>query len=166
MPIVISNHTKDVQLYINLAPRLSWNYCLTSTCSWIKHQMPNIKYKYSGPFLMRKFCDMHRIPNVFKTQFFSVENIFFSTLWEIVKFEVMEYLIHYVKFDMWTALFYVNYLSYFLQRNFSSIDSKLGFFFQVFPNLQRNFGIFECCSSWTSKFLPIYEIDGKLVFWI
>ena len=48
----------------------------------------------------------------------------------------MDYLIHYVKFEMWTAMFYVNYLSYFQQWNLnkdmtflgSSIDSKLKFF--------------------------------------
>ena len=40
----------------------------------------------------------------------------------------------------------------------SSIDSKLRFqsvglrlYFQAFPNLQRDFGIFECCFSWTSQ---------------
>ena len=75
----------------------------------------NSRYKSSGPFLMPKFCGMHRIPNVFKIQFCSVENIFFPILWQIVKFEVMEYFIHYVKFEMLTALFYVNYLSYFQQ---------------------------------------------------
>ena len=31
-----------------------------------------------------------------------------------------------------------------------------------FVNLQRNFGIFECCSIWTSQFLPIQEKDGKM----
>ena len=47
----------------------------------------------------------------------------------------MGYLVH-VTFEMWTALFYINYLSYFQQWNLdkdiifpnSSIDSKLGFF--------------------------------------
>ena len=31
-----------------------------------------------------------------------------------------------------------------------------------FVNLQRNFGIFEYCSIWTSQFLPIQEKDGKM----
>ena len=38
-----------------------------------------------------------------------------------LKFEEMDYLIHYVKFEMSTALFYVNYLSYFQQRNLNEV---------------------------------------------
>ena len=34
---------------------------------------------------------------------------------EYLKFKEIEYLIHYVKFEMWPALFYVNPLSYFQQ---------------------------------------------------
>ena len=56
----------------------------------------------------------------------------------------------------------------------SSIDSKLGFlsvslrlYFQVFPNSQRDFGIFLCCSGWTSQFFPIQEKkDGKLLLYL
>ena len=33
------------------------------------------------------------------------------------RFWVLEYLIYYVKFKMWAALFYVNYLPYFQQWN-------------------------------------------------
>ena len=84
----------------------------------------------------------------------------------------MDYLIHYVMFEMWTAIFYVNYLSYFQQWNLnkditflsSSIDSKLKFFecwlyFQVFSNSQRDFGIFKCCSFWTSQ---IFQFMKKM----
>ena len=49
--------------------------------------------------------------------FFPMENIFFQIIWWIHKFEKMKYLIHYGKFEMWTALFYVNYLSDFYQWN-------------------------------------------------
>ena len=53
------------------------------------------------------------------------------------------------------------------------MDSKSGYlsialrlYFQVFPNSQRDFGIFECCSGWTSQFFPIHEKDGKIFFLI
>ena len=36
--------------------------------------------------------------------------------------------------------------------------------FYVFPNSQRDFVIFECCSSWTSRFFAVYEKVGKLGF--
>ena len=65
-----------------------------------------------------------------------MENIFFPIFWHTVKFEVMDYLIHYLKFEKLTALYYVNYLSDFQKWNLNkdinfpilSIDSKLGFF--------------------------------------
>ena len=89
----------------------------------------------------------------------------------------MKYLIHYVKFEIRTALFYVNDLSSTVKlklgHNFSLFihNSKLRFFsfclwltFQVFPNSQKDFVIFEFCSSWTSHFFPIHEKDGKLGF--
>ena len=63
--------------------------------------MPNIKYKYSGPFLMRKFCDMHRIPNVFKTQFFlnlrlwNISLITLNLICELLYFMLITYLIFY-----------------------------------------------------------------------
>ena len=43
-----------------------------------------------------------------------MENVFFIF---VDKFSVLEYLIHYVKFEMWAALFYVNYLPSFQQWN-------------------------------------------------
>ena len=53
----------------------------------------------------------------------------------------------------------------------SCIDAKLGFlsvglrlYFQVVSNSQKGFGIFKCCSSWTSQFFPVYDKDGKLGF--
>ena len=39
----------------------------------------------------------------------------------------------------------------------SSIESKLGFLFNVFANSQIDFGIFECRSGWISQFFPIHE---------
>ena len=53
-------------------------------------------------------------------------NIFFSILWEILKFEVMEYPIHYVKFEMWTAVFYINYLSTKEAYNYSQFTKEAG----------------------------------------
>ena len=53
----------------------------------------------------------------------------------------------------------------------SSIDANLEFLsvglrlhFQVVSNSLRGFGIFKCCSSWTSQFFPVYDKDGKLGF--
>ena len=80
---------------------------------------------------------------------------------------------------MWNILFYVNYPSCFQQWNWdwniifpnSSIDAKLRFlnvgprlYFQIISNSQRGFGIFKCCSSWTSQFFPVYHKDRKLGF--
>ena len=44
-----------------------------------------------------------------------MENLFFLICWLILKVKVIEYLTHYVKFEMGTALFCLNYLSYFQQ---------------------------------------------------
>ena len=52
---------------------------------------------------------------------------------KFLKFDEMEYLIHYVKFKMWPALFYLNFLSHFRMK------LKLG----------QNFSL-ECYSYWTS----------------
>ena len=53
----------------------------------------------------------------------------------------------------------------------SLIDAKLGFvsvipglYFQVFGNSKRDFGIFKCCSSWTSQFFSIHEKMKKNCF--
>ena len=57
-----------------------------------------------------------------------------------------------------------------LRSNFSnsSIDSKLGFFVLVLGYTSKFFPvnqeIFECCSSWISRFFPIQEKDEKLNF--
>ena len=86
---------------------------------------------------------------------------------------------------MWTALLYVNYLSYFQQWNLDSditfpnsfIDSKSEFFefdiwpyFQVFPNSQRNFGIFLMLfyldfSSFPNSWKSFYEYNSNLHFY-
>ena len=34
MPKVTSDCTINVKLYINFAPRSSWNYCSMSVCTW------------------------------------------------------------------------------------------------------------------------------------
>ena len=103
----------------------------------------------------------------------------------LLKFEAVDYLIHYVKFEMWTALLYVNYLSYFQQWNLDSditfpnsfIDSKSEFFefdiwlyFQVFPNSQRNFGIFLMLfyldfSNFLNSWKSFYEYNSNLHFY-
>ena len=77
---------------------------------------------------------------------------------------------------MWTALFYVNYLSYFQQWNLehkfpsSPIDSKLGFFVLVlgytskfFPINKKIFGFLNVALAGLQIF-PIQEKDEKLNF--
>ena len=69
----------------------------------------------------------------------------------------MEYLIHYVKFKMWPALFYVNSHSF---PN-SSIDWKLRFlnvgvrlYLQSLCTHKLKAGIFECCSKLDFPIFP------------
>ena len=51
-----------------------------------------------------------------------------------------------------------------MDAKFVFLSVGLRLYFQVVPNSQRDFGIFKCCSSWTSQFFPIHDKDGKLVF--
>ena len=53
----------------------------------------------------------------------------------------------------------------------SSIDANLGFlcaglrlYFQDVSDSLRGFGIFKCCSSWTSQLFRVYDKDAKLFF--
>ena len=43
---------------------------------------------------------MHRIPKLFELTFFAMENIVFPILWQILKLQAVDYLIHYVKFEL------------------------------------------------------------------
>ena len=178
---VISNHTKNVKLYINLAPCSSWNLCWmqASLYTWralISHvvclgKTSSSWYKYSGLFLMPKILLYAQNSQCVRNSIFPNGKHIFPILWKILKFEVMEYLIPHVKFEM-------------LVLN-STVKLKLGpkffqfiyrfktvFFWKLdldctskfFPNSQRDFLIFECCSSWTSQLFQIHEKDGKLGF--
>ena len=51
----------------------------------------------------------------------------------------------------------------FLTANFK-LGHNFRLYFQVFLNSQRDFGIFECCSIWTSQFFPIHGKMGKWFF--
>ena len=54
---------------------------------------------------------MRRIPNELKIPLKNLhENILFQFIDKFLKIEEVEYLIHYVKFKMWPALFYVSFL--------------------------------------------------------
>ena len=81
---------------------------------------------------------MRRIPNELKIPFIQMEKIFSQFIDKYLKIEEVEYLIHYVKFKMWLALFYVNYL--------------------CFPN------IFEFW--WLYIFYPNLHRDWQLGFWM
>ena len=50
--------------------------------------------------------------NELKIPFIQMENIFSQLIDKFFKIEEVEYLIHYVKFNMWPALFYVNFLCF------------------------------------------------------
>ena len=143
MPKVISDHTKNVKLYINFSSlfiiKSLLNVSLYTGSAFISHTVYLGKtlsswYKYSGPYLIPKFMWQAQISQ-FVFNIFPTENIFFPILSFFLKLEVMENIIHYVKFEIWTKLFYVNYLSYFQQRiiiydiNFpnSSIESGVRF---------------------------------------
>ena len=100
-------------------------------------------YKYSGPFLGQNFCGIHRIPSVFKIQFFLVENIFYPFLL-ILKLEVMEDLIHYM-------LSFKREQHYFMKITYLNFKSNINF-----PNSSIDLKLrFSQCWSEASKFFPI-----------
>ena len=56
---------------------------------------------------------MRRIPNELKIPLKNLhENILFQFIDKFLKIEEVEYLIHYVRFKMWPALFYVSSLCF------------------------------------------------------
>ena len=57
------------------------------------------------------FCTEHP-SNEPKSPFIQMENIILQFIDKFFKIEEVEYLIHYVKSNMWPALFYVNFLSF------------------------------------------------------
>ena len=94
-----------------------------------------------------------------------MKNIIYTA--KFLKFEEMEYLIHYVKFKMWPVLFYENSLSF----PISSIGWKLRFlnvgirlYLHSLCTQKLKTGIFECCSKLNFQFFPIHERDEKLKF--
>ena len=42
-------------------------------------------------------------------------------------------------------------------QNWGFLSVGLRLYFQLFPNSKRDFGIFECCSCWTSQFFPVQK---------
>ena len=51
---------------------------------------------------------MRRILNELKIPFIQMKRYFSQFIDKFLKIEAVEYLIHYVKFKMWSVLFYVN----------------------------------------------------------
>ena len=47
-----------------------------------------------------------------KSPFIQMENIVLQFIDKFFEIEEVEYLIHYVKFNMWPDLFYINFLSF------------------------------------------------------
>ena len=97
--------------------------------------------------------------NEIKIPFIQMENIFSQFIDKFFKIEEVEYVVHYVKFNMWPAVFYVNFLfpHYFLM-------SVLGC--TLFPPIYT--GIenwdFKCCPRLVFPIFPIDERDKKLEF--
>ena len=123
---------------------------------------------------------MHKCLNEFNIPFFSMVNSLSQFIFTDIylKFKDIEHFIHYIKFEVWVALFYVNSL-YFQQWNLKLVRnifqfilrfSKLGFlnldlrlYFNIFPNTKRlKIGICKCCSSWTSQFFPAHEREWTI----
>ena len=115
MPKVISDHTETLKftwIKLPVHREIIVEYKLVFEVLsfhmlpvWVKHQKGNINLQALS--LCRNICFMCRIFIGSKMPFFLMENVFFIF---VDKFSVLEYLIHYVKFEMWAALFYVNYL--------------------------------------------------------
>ena len=122
MPKVISDHTETLKFTWIKFPvhrEIIVEYKLVFEVlsfhmlpAWVKHQKGNINLQALS--LCQNICFMCRIFIGSKMPFFLMENVFFIF---VDKFSVLEYLIHYVKFEMWAALFYVNYLPSFQQWN-------------------------------------------------
>ena len=138
----------------------------------------------AGPFLrLNILCYAHNYQWVQNSIFPSNGKFIFPNAFSLINTQNsrnIEYFIHYVKFEMWPALFYVNSL-YFQQWNSnweidflnSSIDSKLGFlnvglrlYFELFLNLQKywKLGFLNVGLGCSFKFLPIHWRVGKLEF--
>ena len=116
----------------------------------------------------RKFCIMNRIPNELKTPLIPIKNIFTQFTAKFLKIEEMEYLIHYVQFKMWPALFYINSHIFPIHP----MDWKLRYLnagvlgCTYIPYVHRNWklGYLNVALSWTSQFFPVHERDEKTKF--
>ena len=76
------------------------------------------------------------------------------------KTEEMECLIHYVKFNMWPALFYVNFLCFHII--FQCWCYPVHYFTQLTQGLKT--GILNVALGWAFQFFRIDERDKKLEF--
>ena len=189
---VISNHTKNVKLYINLAPCSSWNlyWMQASLYTWralISHvvclgKTSSSWYKYSGLFLMPKILLYAQNSQCVRNSIFPNGKYIFPTLWKILKFEVMEYLIPYVKFEMLILNSTVKLklgpkFFQFIYRFKTVFFLKVGLrlYFQVFSQftkrffnfwmlLQLNFSTFS--NSWKRWKIRFFEYELTLHFQI
>ena len=127
--------------------------------AWVIHHF------YSRPFQFMMRSKFH----------FSQQKTYFPQFIDkFLKFEVIEYLIHCVcnrsSLILFKLLALFSTVKYKLGSWFSQFVCrfKMGFlrvslrlYFQVFPNSQRDFRIFECCFGWTSQ---LREKRWKTVF--
>ena len=138
MSKVISHHTKNIKLYLNLASYSSWNHY--SECklvvevfsyhmlpAWVIHQIVSRAIFLSGPFnwwWLQSLIFPNTLENMFK-------------IWNIWNIHIMEYLIHCVQNVNSLILCKLPIL-------FSTVKLNIGP--KLFPNSQKDFRIFECCS--------------------
>ena len=110
-----------------------------------------------------------------KFYFFPHWKTYFSQFIEkFLKFEEMEYFIHHVQFEMWPALCKFPALSSTVKlklgNNFSQFINRFkiwtlkSWFQAALPSFstftkRSQIEVFECYSSWTSQFFPIYGRD-------
>ena len=129
---------------------------------------------------------MRKIFNGFKISFFQWKTYFTQFTEIISKFEEMEYLIHYVKFEMWPVVqkfpILFSALKLKLGHNFSQLiyRFKLGTFeswtqvvFRTFPQFTKRskIGIFEYSAGWNIPLhgwkrlkIGIFEYQIRLYF--
>ena len=126
------------------------------------------QYCYSGPFQFMMGSKFNFSQNCWK-------HIFFNSLINFLKLEAREYLIHSIwnvnSLILWTLPVLFLTVKVKLGADFSQFIRRFEIKicgcwlnFQVFPNSQINFGIFECCCGWTSQFFLNSEKNWKIAF--
>ena len=102
------------------------------------------------------------IPNELKIPFIQMENIFYQYIDKFLKIEEVEYLIYYIKFKMWPALFDVNSLCF--PNIFECWCEAVNYFLQFTQRLKT--GILNVALAWTFQFFLVGDslVDQFMLF--